>query len=99
MPQVEYFLHVERMIAYKPEIVNTDQGSQFTAKAFVDAIARELPIIGSGEIESAHRYIARQRLKRPGAWWRAQQMPNTCWHYASIEPISNGTAIGLAMTK
>lgn len=33
-------------------------------------IARELPI-GSGEIESAHRYIAQQRLKRPGAWWRA----------------------------
>jgi hypothetical protein len=25
--------------------------------------------IGSGEIESAHRYLAQQRLKRPGAWW------------------------------
>jgi hypothetical protein len=25
--------------------------------------------IGSGEIESAHRYIVQQRLKRPGAWW------------------------------
>ena len=34
------------------------------------ALARELPI-GSGEIESAHRYIVQQRLKRPGAWWRA----------------------------
>ena len=34
-----------------------------------DALAKELPI-GSGEIESAHRYIAQQRLKRPGAWWR-----------------------------
>ena len=33
------------------------------------AIARDLPI-GSGEIESAHRYIVQQRLKRPGAWWR-----------------------------
>jgi hypothetical protein len=33
-------------------------------------IARDLPI-GSGEIESAHRYIVQQRLKRPGAWWRA----------------------------
>jgi hypothetical protein len=32
------------------------------------ALANELPI-GSGEIESAHRYIAQQRLKRPGAWW------------------------------
>jgi hypothetical protein len=26
--------------------------------------------IGSGEIESAHRYIAQQRLKLPGPWWR-----------------------------
>jgi hypothetical protein len=34
------------------------------------AIERGLPI-GSGEIESAHRYIFQQRLKRPGAWWRA----------------------------
>lgn len=32
------------------------------------AIRRGLPI-GSGEIESAHRYIVQQRLKRPGAWW------------------------------
>ena len=35
---------------------------------YQDALARDLPI-GSGEIESAHRYIAQQRLKRPGAWW------------------------------
>jgi hypothetical protein len=34
-----------------------------------DALANDLPI-GSGEIESAHRYIAQQRLKLPGAWWR-----------------------------
>lgn len=25
--------------------------------------------LGSGEIESAHRYIPQQRLKLPGAWW------------------------------
>ena len=25
--------------------------------------------IGSGEIESAHRYIPQERLKLPGAWW------------------------------
>ncbi len=36
---------------------------------YQDALARGLPI-GSGEIESAHRYIVQQRLKRPGAWWR-----------------------------
>jgi len=27
--------------------------------------------IGSGEIESAHRYVIQQRLKLPGAWWKA----------------------------
>lgn len=35
------------------------------------ALAQDLPI-GSGEIESAHRYVAQQRLKRPGAWWRVE---------------------------
>jgi hypothetical protein len=35
---------------------------------YQSALERGLPI-GSGEIESAHRYIAQQRLKRPGAWW------------------------------
>jgi len=37
---------------------------------YQEALVRELPI-GSGEIESAHRYIVQQRLKRPGAWWQA----------------------------
>jgi hypothetical protein len=32
------------------------------------ALAQGLPI-GSGEIESAHRYVVQQRLTRPGAWW------------------------------
>ena len=32
------------------------------------ALAAELPI-GSGEIESAHRYVIQQRLKLAGAWW------------------------------
>jgi hypothetical protein len=36
-----------------------------------DALANDLPI-SSGEIESAHRYIVQQRLKRPGAWWRVE---------------------------
>ena len=35
------------------------------------ALERGLPI-GSGEIESAHRYIVQQRLKRPGAWWKPE---------------------------
>lgn len=25
--------------------------------------------LGSGEIESAHRYVIQKRLKLPGAWW------------------------------
>ena len=37
---------------------------------YQSAMKHDLPI-GSGEIESAHRYLAQQRLKRPGAWWRA----------------------------
>jgi len=38
---------------------------------YPQALAEGLPI-GSGEIESAHRYVAQQRLKRPGAWWRVE---------------------------
>ena len=42
------------------------------------AIAAKLPI-GSGEVESAHRYTIQKRLKLPGAWWtssNAQAMLN-----------------------
>ena len=38
---------------------------------YPDALANELPI-GSGEIESAHRYIVQKRLKLPGSWWCAE---------------------------
>jgi hypothetical protein len=37
----------------------------YTIKA---ALAQGLPN-GSGEIESAPRFIIQQRLKLPGAWW------------------------------
>jgi len=43
---------------------------------YAGAIEKKLPI-GSGKIESSHRYIVQQRLKRPGAWWSisgAEQM-------------------------
>lgn len=57
------------------------------------AMAKGLPI-GSGEIESAHRYVVQSRLKRPGAWWspanidymlalrlcRINQRWNDYWH-------------------
>ena len=38
---------------------------------YCEALAEGLPI-GSGEIESAHRYVAQKRLKLPGAWWRVE---------------------------
>jgi len=34
-----------------------------------DALVAGLPT-GSGEIESAHRYVIQDRLKRAGAWWK-----------------------------
>jgi len=35
---------------------------------YKEALARDLPI-GSGAIESAHRYVIQERLKIAGAWW------------------------------
>jgi hypothetical protein len=42
---------------------------------FADAVHyehfRELGLpIGSGRVESAHRYVTQKRMKKPGAWWR-----------------------------
>lgn len=37
------------------------------------AIAEGLPI-GSGEIESAHRYVIQKRLKLSGAWWKVENV-------------------------
>ena len=42
---------------------------------FQGALAAGLPI-GSGEIESAHRYIIQNRLKRAGAWWTLDNLDN-----------------------
>ena len=36
---------------------------------YLTALREELPI-GSGKIESAHRYIIQERLKISGAWWK-----------------------------
>jgi len=35
------------------------------------ALEQSLPI-GSGEVESGHRYVIQARLKRPGAWWKEE---------------------------
>jgi len=40
-----------------------------TCNAVTNAIENDLPI-GSGQIESAHRYVIQSRLKLTGAWWR-----------------------------
>lgn len=39
--------------------------------AYDVAIAKELPI-GSGKIESSHKNIIQQRMKKPGAWWKKE---------------------------
>jgi len=57
------------------------------------ALLRDLPI-GSGEIESAHRYIVQQRLKRPGAWWRAANAEHMLGPYNSIVRTGSGMRIG-----
>ena len=38
---------------------------------YAAAIQAGLPI-GSGKIESAHRYIIQERMKIPGAWWKIE---------------------------
>ena len=59
-----------------------------------EALANDLPI-GSGEIESAHRYIAQLRLKRPGAWWRVEHAEYMlCSRCASIVETVTGRPIG-----
>ena len=40
---------------------------------YKSAEAADLPI-GSGEIESAHRYVFQSRLKLAGAWWKIQNL-------------------------
>ena len=51
--------------------ISNRQG-QFDYKGALEA---GLPV-GSGEIESAHRYVIQDRLKRPGAWWKPQNAEN-----------------------
>ncbi len=42
---------------------------------YKDALDRDLPI-GSGAIESAHRYVIQERLKVAGAWWTDKNAHN-----------------------
>lgn len=40
---------------------------------YATAIEQQRPI-GSGEIESAHRFVVQARLKKPGAWWKPENV-------------------------
>lgn len=53
---------------------------------YKSAIENELPI-GSGEIESSHRYVIQKRLKIAGAWWKSE----TAEHMLSLRTLrANG---------
>lgn len=53
---------------------------------YKSAIENDLPI-GSGEIESSHRYVIQKRLKIAGAWWN----PNTAENMLSLRTLrANG---------
>ncbi len=55
---------------YAPvRVCHRSLSSRFDQLHYDQALRQNLPI-GSGEIESAHRYLVQQRLKRPGTWWR-----------------------------
>lgn len=51
-----------RYIANRPDFLD-----------YKGALAAGLPI-GSGEIESAHRYVIQTRLKIAGAWWKMENL-------------------------
>ena len=57
------------------------------------ALAEGLPI-GSGEIESAHRYVAQQRLKRPGEAARRPVARQTCRTHARLADKPNQRRLG-----
>jgi len=49
---------------------------------YENALKNELPI-GSGEIESSHRYVIQKRLKIAGAWWK----PETAEHMLCLRTL------------
>jgi hypothetical protein len=53
---------------------------------YKNALEKDLPI-GSGEIESSHRYVIQKRLKIAGAWWK----PETAEYMLSLRTLrANG---------
>ncbi len=54
---------------------------------YQEATAAKLPI-GSGEVESAHRYVVQERLKLPGAWWlKDNAQPSKRRRQQSLGPL------------
>jgi hypothetical protein len=81
--------HLSVLHALQPHLeANTVEDSQAPVRAcyryiknrpeqldYKSAIEKELPI-GSGEVESAHRYVLQERLKLAGAWWTLNNAKN-----------------------
>ena len=42
---------------------------------YLSALHKGLPI-GSGQVESGHRYVIQARLKRAGTWWNPTSIDN-----------------------
>jgi Uncharacterised protein family (UPF0236) len=59
---------LEKVQACKRYMLN--RLDQFDYKS---ALAADLPI-GSGEVESGHRSVLHPRIKRPGAWWKIENL-------------------------
>ena len=61
--------HLKRDRVFEPyDVENRSDCLDYKA-----ALAADLPI-GSGEIESAHRYVLQKRLKISGAWWTLENL-------------------------
>lgn len=78
--QIEAVEEVLRSYRESPEVADkaapvrgcyrylVDRPGQFDYQSAIEA---DLPI-GSGEVESAHRYVIQHRRKFPGAWWNKE---------------------------
>jgi hypothetical protein len=60
------------LIYYNIKVIVKNLPCQFNYKV---ALEDDLPI-GSGRVESAHRYVIQDRLKIAGAWWKENNAQN-----------------------
>lgn len=84
-------LVIEENIEEKKEETSVEKCYRYIANRensldYKSALDNGLPI-GSGEIESSHRYVVQKRLKIAGAWWK----PETVEHMLSLRTLrANG---------